>query len=253
MSANLAESRMTRIKAEWKLAFDEMNARPSFQRILNSKIELKHYQSILRQAYYHARERPQVQAFATVFFRGHQRKHLRTFFRDALSEIGHDELALLDLKNLGVETSNIPFERPLPSTMALIAYGYYQVQHLNPVGYLGYLLHFDFMPAYGSRSYLEALQKSGIPREAMAFFHDSSGTEFNHNKFLEAYVDDLVKNESDLEAVIYAMRTTSRLYELMIAEAIEEVENPHPITIPRDELRQDPIIISASTLPPAKA
>jgi len=244
---------MTKIKIEWKLAFDEMNARPSFQKILNATIGLNHYQSILRQSYYHARERPQVQAFATAFFRGHQRKHLRTFFRDALSEIGHDELALLDLKNLGVDTSNIPCERPLPSTMALIAYGYYQVQHLNPVGYLGYLLHFDFMPAYGSRSYLDALQKSGVPKEAMAFFQDSSGLEFNHNKLLEIYVDDLVKTESDLEAVMYGMRTTSRLYELMIAEAIDEVDNPHALKVPRDELRQDPIIISASTLPAAKA
>ena len=57
--------------------------------------------------------------------RGRQRHLVKNFFEHATSEVGHDQLALNDLKTPGEDVSRIPFERPIPATMALLGYAFY--------------------------------------------------------------------------------------------------------------------------------
>lgn len=103
-----------------------INSHP-LRRILAGEISVEHYKAVLRQIFHHARENPQLQALATVYFRGEQRRVIRKFYQHASSEIGHDQLALNDLAALGEDTRRIPFERPLPATTALLGYAFYQI------------------------------------------------------------------------------------------------------------------------------
>lgn len=214
------------IKQEWQKSFDEMMQSPGFKRIQDGDITVEHYKSVMRQIFHHARENPQIQAMATVFFRGKQREMVKKFFWHATSEIGHDQLALKDLKTLGVDITNIPYEKPLPATSALIAYAFYQIQHLNPVGYLGYLFHLEFMPTKSGKTYMEALKKIGVPEEAMIFIDDHSTIDVGHNKYMEDYIEQLIQTDCDLTSVIYAAKTTARLYAHMVQEAFEHVDKP---------------------------
>lgn len=208
----------------------------AMMRIAKGDITLAHYKSVLRQIFHHTRENPQLQALATVHFRGAQREMIKRFYQHAASEYGHDQLALNDLKVLGEDTSKIPTERPIPATSALLAFGFYQVQNLNPIGYLGYLFFLEFLPTQQGKLIMNKLSEVGVPQEAMSFIKDHSTIDLGHNKMMEAYIACLVQRKADFEAVVYAMRVTGKLYADMIQEAFEQVDAPEDWGVSYEEV-----------------
>ena len=178
------------------------------------------YAAILRQIYFQARENPQIQAYATAHFRGAQRDSVRRFLQHATAEIGHDQLARNDLDALGVDTSELPLENPAPTTIALTSFAYFQISHLNPVGYLGYLFFLEFMPTSAGQRYGQQLLEAGVPKEALSFLMEHAHVDVAHNRLMEKYVDGLVTTQADLEAVKYAVRVTGDLYARMLEQAM---------------------------------
>lgn len=182
---------------------------------------------ILRQIFHQARENPQLQALAAVRFRGDQRKSVKRFFQHAISEIGHDQLALDDLAALGEDVRNVPYERPHPATAAVTAFAFYQVEHFNPIGYLGYLFHLEFTPTQDGAGYMERLRSIGVPSEAMTFLQEHSTVDVAHNKLMERYAEDLIQSDDDLNAVVYTMRGTAYLYAEMLTACLKFVDEKH--------------------------
>lgn len=200
---------------------------PAMRRVQEGGIGIAHYASYLRQVFHHTRENPQIQALATVYFRGHQRTAIKRFFRHASAEIGHDQLALNDLRTLGFDVSRVPYENPLPETTALIAFPFHQIYNLNPIGYLGYLYFLEFLPTGSGAAIMSALERAGVPREAMTFLHDHTTIDVAHNRMMEGYAADLITTERDLRSAIYAMRVTGVLYARMIESALAHADAPY--------------------------
>jgi hypothetical protein len=213
-----------------RMAFEPVQAAflrsPALRRVHAGAITIAHYASFLEQVFHHTRENPQIQALATVYFRGAERSAIKRFFRHASSEIGHDELALEDLRTLGRDVDALPIKNPLPETTALIAFPFYQIQNLNPVGYLGYLYFLEFLPTASGSALMEALEVAGVPRAAMRFLKDHSTIDVAHNRLMETYAETLIKSTRELESAIYAMRTTGRLYAAMVECAFRQAEAP---------------------------
>ena len=197
-------------------AFDDVintfNNCAGMQRFRAGELGLAHYAALMRETYYYTRENPQIQAAATAFFRGAQRDTVRDFLRHATSEIGHDQLALNDVEAVGFSTEGVPLAHPLPSTIALTAWAYYQIYAVNPVGYLGYLYFLEFMPVRCGQDYIAGLLKMGVPAEATSFLVDHAKVDIGHTQAMTDYVANLVQSERDLDAVIYSMRVTGELY-----------------------------------------
>ncbi|AKF04304.1 iron-containing redox enzyme family protein [Sandaracinus amylolyticus] len=204
----------------------EFLASAALRRVAAGGIGLSHYASYLSQVFHHTRENPQIQALATVYFRGAQRELIKPFFRHATSEIGHDRLALDDLRELGAARESLPFENPLPETCALIAFPFYQIQNLDPIGYLGYLYFLEFLPTGHGAQIMTALERAGVPRSAMRFLHDHTTIDVHHNRMMEDYARALIRSERDLATVLYAMRVTGRLYARMIEAAFADADAP---------------------------
>lgn len=211
------------IKAEWFIEMGKLQNSFWFQKFARGDMKIDHYKSFLRETYFNARENPQLQAFATAFFRGEQRKLIKRFYQHAISEIGHDAMALNDLSALGVDTSDIPNQRPLPTTTGFTAFGFYQVQFLSCLGYLGYLFHLEFMPTQNGRTYIERLSGMGVPMEALTFLEEHSTVDIHHNKLMEGYLRELIKTKSDLEEVVWATKTACVLHGQMVIGAFEAV------------------------------
>jgi pyrroloquinoline quinone (PQQ) biosynthesis protein C len=188
----------------------------------DGRMTVEEYRSILRQIFHHTRENPQLQALATVYFRGRQRDLVRSFYAHAASEIGHDQLALNDFVTLGGDGSMVPYENPLPATTALLAYGFYQIYNLNPIGYLGYLLFLEFTPTQAGGAMMQQLARNGVPPNAMTFLKDHTEIDVGHNRLMEKYIGGLVKSERDLDCIDYAMKTTGHLYAGMLAQAMDD-------------------------------
>lgn len=215
---------------ELRAAFDSVQAAflqsPALRRLQEGSIGIPHYASYLRQVFHQVRENPQIQALATVYFRGHQRAAIKRFFKHATSEIGHDQLALEDLRALGVDVETLPYEHPLPETAGLISFPFYQIYNLNPVGYLGYLFFLEFLPTASGGALMTALQRVGVPRDAMRFLNDHAVIDVAHNRMMEAYAETLITDEREFKSVVYAMRVTGALYARMIEAAFMAADYP---------------------------
>lgn len=216
---------MTVLKNEFGRVLRAFEASPAMQTILKGNLTLDHYKSYLCQTYHYTKDNPQLQSLATVYFQGSDRKFVRMFYKHAISEIGHDELALNDLKALGVNIDKVRVENPLPSTVALNAFAFYQIYNRNPIGYLGYLFFLEFLPTSSGSRYMDLLEKAGVPREAMTFVAEHTNVDIYHNRMMEKYVAGLILTDSDLESVIYTLRGTGKLYSDMLQSAFEQAEH----------------------------
>lgn len=214
------------INNEFAVAMSRFAASPALRTLAEGRITLAHYKVVLREIYHYAKEDPQIQALATVYFRGDDRESVKMFLKHAIAEIGHDRMALADLEVLGEDTSLIPLTNPLPATMALTAFPFYQIQFANPIGYLGYLYFLEHMPTAAGAVYATALAAAGVPETAMGFLQEHMTVDVAHNKLMEEYLVRLVRTEADLAAVAYALHVTAELYAAMLASAIERADAP---------------------------
>lgn len=210
---------MDRLRADFAKVAAHFHTSPAVVRLLAGEVTLQEYASLMSAIALQARENPQIQAYATAFFRGHQREQVRAFYKHAVSEIGHDQLAANDAAAVGFPNDDLFQQHPIPSTVALTAYAYYTISHHSPVSYLGYLFFLEFLPTAFGAEYMNALDKMNVPQNARTFLLDHSTIDIGHNKLMERYVDSLIVTEEDYEAVRYAMEVTGSLYARMFEEA----------------------------------
>lgn len=213
------------VKKNWISQMEIEQKRKWPSRIAMGNLDKIHYESYLVETYHHAGLNPQIQAFATMFFKGNPRETIKRFYQHAISEIAHDILALDDLEALGVNKEKVIKSRPLPETLALNAFATHYIQFNNVLGYLGYLFHLEFMPTQGGEAIIGSLKKAGIPDKALSFLIEHSEVDVSHNKFMVSYCDSLVKTDEDCEEVIYAVKCACTLHHRMIESAMERAEN----------------------------
>ena len=208
-----------RVRAAFETVLQGFLRSAPIERLLTGQVGLAHYKAFLRETYFYTREDPQVQAWSTAWFRGSSRVMVKPFLRHAMSEIGHDQLALNDLAALGADVSQVPQEYPLPATTAFIAFPFWAIQFRNPLSYLGYLYFLEAMPVANGGAVLDALTDLGVPPEAMTFIRDHTTIDVAHVRLMDGYLDTLVKDERDLSDIVYAIAATAKLYVSMLEAA----------------------------------
>lgn len=179
------------------------------------------YKGILLETYHQAGINPQIQAFATMFFKDNPRNIITMFYKHAISEIGHDLLAQNDLLALGESESFVKNSRPLPTTLALNAYVIYQIQFLSPLAYLGYLFHLEFFPTTTGGGIMDMLARANVPAAAMSFLKEHSTVDVGHNKLMEKYLQYFIQTEDQMRIVAQTAADTCVLHMLMIEKAME--------------------------------
>jgi len=207
------------IQNEWNQAFLEMSQQRGFQRLLNDDLGIEHYKNALRQIYLQTRDNPSLQAAATLNFKGTQRDLMKKYLGHALSEVGHDQLAIEDLKALGEDVTQLCTYRPLPGTSALMGFGYYAATGCAPAVYLGYIYHLESMPMKSGGMYISKLKALGVPESALTFIDEHAKFDVAHMKLNEEYIKTFIQNDEDLENFLFGMRTSAALYSKMLEDA----------------------------------
>lgn len=205
----------------WGAIEDRFMASRPIVRLINLEISPSHYAAYLRETYFYTRENPQIQAVATAWFRGPDRDMVKPFLRHAMSEVGHDRLALDDLAAMGWDVASVPDERPLADTTALISFPYYAIQYLSAVSYLGYLFFLEFLPTSRGADIAAALAKVGVPLVAMSFLAEHRSIDVHHNRLMQQYADSMLRTPTSVDDVLYAMKVTGGLYARMIEGAFD--------------------------------
>lgn len=223
----------------WNKNLDVLSNSTAFQLLSSGTITRRQYAAILRQVFHNVRESPQFMTLATSRFRGEQREVIKPLMRHALAESGHEQLCLDDIKALGEDVSSIPFERPLPATFALRASIFHMIEHHEPVACLGYMFQLEYTPTQLGQKYMAALEKSGIPRDAMTFIAEHAEVDIAHCKLMEMYCEKLIRTPEQLEDVLYMQRVTAELYAKMLDQAIETADEWNTLATPNpEELRR---------------
>jgi len=215
------------IKQASVVNFRKMMTAPGFQRMSQGNLSVEEYKAILREIYRYARENPQMLGCMASRMKGGQREVVQMLFRHASSEIGHDQMALQDLKALGEDIREVELGFPLPSTTAFTAYGYYQIDRLDPAGFLGFLYYLEIIPTLAGSQIMEKLKMAGLPEEAMSFIAEHAEVDQHHTKLIDRYVELCITNHDHLKSVIYGIECTASLYGEMITKAIESVHERH--------------------------
>lgn len=213
------------LKQRFEPVLSEFMQTKTMAALARGEMTREEYRSVMKQIFHHTRENPQLQALATVYFRGRDRDMVKLFYNHATSEIGHDQLALNDFETLGGDPDMVPYENPLPATSAMLAYGFYQIYNQNPIGYLGYLFFLEFSGTGAGEGIMNALSNAGIPDNAMTFLRDHTVIDVGHNRLMERYAAQMVKDERDVDAVVYAMKTSAFLYAQMIDAAVADAHS----------------------------
>ncbi len=191
-----------------------------FKRLNEGQFATEHYKSFLRQIYLHLREHPQIQASVTKRLKGMSRSIVRKLMTHALTEIGHLQLLLEDLKLLGESVEDIQSFHPLPATAALIAFFNHAATDLNLATFFGAQYFFESLSVYSGEAQLDRLRSLGIPDEAMTYIEEDSFANVSHMKLNEDYVAALVIDEASFQDFLFGMRTTAYLYGRMIEDCL---------------------------------
>jgi thiaminase len=95
------------------------------------------YGAFLAQTYYYVSHSTRLLALAGSRFKSSEEQVHRRFIRHATEELSHENLALHDLKALGMSLEHYP---ELPSTRAFYQTQYYMIEHRSPWSFWGYIL-----------------------------------------------------------------------------------------------------------------
>lgn len=212
-----------KIRMAWEESVQGLQCGAFFQGLRNHNLTLEHYKLLLRETYYNTRENPESFALMASHLKGKKRAISKRIFRHCLAEYGHHEMALEDLKNLGVDVSSIPTQRPLPTTEAMLAFAIYHIQHRNPLTYLGYVYHLETLPATQGEGIMQALSSMGVPENAQAFLQEHAHADIGHTQWLEEYFEETIESEEDQEAVIHGLKGTCQLHGVMLQGIMDTV------------------------------
>jgi len=210
----------------WSDAMDKIYQTGWFKRLNEGKLSKDHYLSYLVETFHHAGQNPQLQAFATMYFKDNLRDVIKRFYQHAISEIGHDLLALDDAVALGLDREKVMTSRPLATTVAFNAFPFFQIQKGNTIGYLGYLFHLEHLPTRDGNKIIETLKSKGIPDAALTFLQEHSTVDHAHTKLMQNYIDQLVVTEKDFAEMCSSLRDSALLHKYMLESAFERAEDP---------------------------
>jgi pyrroloquinoline quinone (PQQ) biosynthesis protein C len=213
------------LEKEWLSCFKRMRQGKFFQLLASKRLERAHYMGFLRETYHNASHNPKNMALFMAHLHSDRRQLEAKFLKHTAAEIGHDELALDDLKVLGGDAESVRHGRPLPTTEALAGFIVFQIQHRNPLAYLGYLYHLEAMPVHFGGEVMECLLAAGIPLEATTFLREHAEADPVHVKWNREYIEGFIRDDEDMEAVLYGLRGTCELHGGMFQGILDHAQD----------------------------
>jgi len=210
-----------RVEAEWRSEFERMQQCDFFRMLAAGKLEKRHYMLYLRETYFNAFLNTRLMALFLAHLRSDRPDLEAKFLKHAAMEIGHDALALEDYRILGGDQEEVRRSLPLPTTEAFTAFIAFQIQHRNPLAYLGYLYHLEALPVHSGAAVIESLLSMGIPPEATSFLREHSEADPVHMKWNREYLEGFIRSETDLQAMLYGLKGTCRLHAGMFQGILE--------------------------------
>lgn len=166
------------------------------------------------------------QALVGTRFQEISHTYMKFCYEHALEEVGHEMMAVHDLKKIGAKIDGIAdLPAPLGATEQLTAYLYYVAQHAHPATRLGFSYWAEKCYPF-VQSFATDTQKSlGLSDSQMSFFVSHSRIDEKHSADVERIIAQVCKNPKDWEAVTEGMRTSLELATQIFAQIFTLTED----------------------------
>lgn len=210
------------VEAEWQVCIEELQDGDFLRSLADRTFTREHYKGFLRETYHNATLNPRLGSLFQAHLNSGKPALEARFLKHNAAELGHNNLALADLAVLGEDAEAIANGRPLPTTEALAAFAAFQIQHRNPLAYLGYLFHLESLAVARGAETMKLLEAMGVPAAAQTFLQEHSEADLTHMQFNRDYIDGFVQTDRDLEAVLYGLRGACKLHAGMLQGIMDE-------------------------------
>lgn len=176
-------------------------------------IAVDQYRAYMSDVYCYALHSAQVIALASSRLVLSHPPLAQYLFRHAEEELGHDQWAASDLRDLGLSPAAIRSLSPSSPCVRMIGLEYYYAVHANPIGLFGWMF---VLESLGGR--IGGVMAQTVDRVLQL---DGKGTYFlrghgeadeHHSEDLYAVISENVKSEEDRSAFLYMAREAEDLY-----------------------------------------
>lgn len=145
-------------------------------------------------------------------------RYMKYCLNHALEEVGHEQMALHDLRSLGVDITNETMPAPSIATEAFTGYVYRLATTGNPLQRLGYSYWAENCYAYFAPIAMAIVQNMKLEAKNLTFFVQHGEIDKEHANEVKKIIADQVSTEADKTDIMSALRGTIRLQGAMLAE-----------------------------------
>ena len=182
------------------------------------------YALYLIETFQYTRHNAQNQALVGVRLTPGHTTYLQFCLRHAAEEAGHEQMALHDLKAIGVDPAPVTTLAPMPSTEVLVAYLYWVSIQGNPVQRLGYSY-------WAENSYhyigpvLKAIQtQMKLDPKQMTFFVEHATIDTRHAEQVKQMIARGARSEQDWQDIGRVLEISLRLTGNILTDVQREYE-----------------------------
>ena len=179
------------------------------------------YRLTMQQIFHYTQHNSINQAVCALRAAPEQLALLRYVYEHAREELGHERLALHDLKSAGLLRDDEPISAPLPATDALINYLYGVALREGPVARLGYSYWAESV--YGQIAPLLASLRASLALNDrdLTFFSAHSAIDQRHSQQVRDALHRFVFTSQEADAVLRVAQTSLWLTLQLLEQAFD--------------------------------
>lgn len=145
-------------------------------------------------------------------------RYMKYCLQHALEEVGHEQMALHDLRSIGVDITNETMPPPTFGTEAFTGYVYRLATTGNPYQRLGYSYWAENCYAYFAQMAMAIVQNMRLEAKNLTFFVQHGEIDARHGQEVKKIIADVARTDADREAIMAALRGTIRLQGGMLSD-----------------------------------
>lgn len=216
--ARSVEALREELTAEWQRL---LAGSPFAELVLGGEYDRRLYGLYLIETFHYTRENPRHQALVGTR-PGVDPHYARFCFTHAAEEVGHEMMALHDLRSLGHDVTTDDLPEQLEATAVLSSYLYRISQTGNPLARVGYSFWAESSYEHIGPLLLEARARLELEDRHMTFLVAHAKIDAHHAKEIDDVLGRFARTDDDWEAVGRVMRTSLRLTLDMLEAVAEE-------------------------------
>jgi hypothetical protein len=188
--------------------------------LMEGKMSRQTYVGYLRDVYSYAQHSSQVIAIAGTRLVLKNPSLAEYLFHHAQEELGHDKWVMSDLKDMGLNDSEIADIRPSSPCLNMLSLEYYFAGHDNPVGLFGWMFALESLGGSVGSEIAEKINSVlGLNGKALYFLGGHGEADQHHSEDLHRVISEHVKDPADAFAFQTMVAESTRLYKEILDTA----------------------------------